>query len=117
MLALETRREGRLATVTLTGEFSAHDARRFLSVTQSLILDGVTGLVLDLREVDLRDAVGYGVLADVLTAFPSQRGEVALAVTSPEVLARLEDYGLDEAFSLFHDPEGARRWLARRAWI
>lgn len=117
MLQLETRREGRMATLTLSGEFQADDARRFLSVTQALILDGVTGLVLDLRQVDLRDAVGYGVLADVLTAFPSQRGEVALAVTSPEVLARLKEFGLDEAFSLFQSPEGGRRWLARRAWF
>jgi anti-anti-sigma factor len=102
--------------VRLEGDWDAHDARPFLSATQGVLLEGARELLLDLRGVQIRDASAYLVLCELLRGFPSDRAELALAVTSPEVLRTLHECGLDVALPHFATPEGAEAWLERRRW-
>lgn len=88
-----------LEIILLTDRLDAAAAARFKARLPEVWSPGLTGAVIDLRQVNFIDSSGVGALLNVYRRFP-EGTDVTLRAVNPPVLAVLELLRLHKIFSL-----------------
>ena len=106
-LDIRTVRRIDVCTVTLDGVIDVNTVPRLRKELLSLIQDGCTHLVVDLRKVSFIDSSGLGVLIGALRRTREKDGVVRIVCTSEDILKIFKISGLHKVFPIFSDPAKA----------
>lgn len=107
-LKVDTRSEGDLAVLTVSGEvdvFTAPDLDRAIAAQ---LAEGRTRLVIDLSSVSFLDSTGLGVLVKGLKGAREAGGSLTLVITSDRIRRIFDITGLDAAMPIFDTVDDAQ---------
>ena len=93
--------------IAVRGEVHVSTAPEFSERLNDAIAKGMTGVVIDMTNVDFIDSTGLSVLLNALRRVTRQQGSLALAVSNPTVLRLFEITRLDSTFDIAPDREAA----------
>ena len=93
--------------IAVRGEVHVSTAPEFSERLNDAIAKGMTGVVIDMTNVEFIDSTGLSVLLNALRRVTRQQGSLALAVSNPTVLRLFEITRLDSTFDIAPDREGA----------
>ena len=99
-LAVEQTWVGETAWVTLSGELTQEDERRFLGAVEDALDGGPERLVLNLAAVSFIDSAGLGALVRLRQRAIDLSTPLSLVAPAPQVLGKIESAGLVDAFEL-----------------
>jgi anti-sigma B factor antagonist len=105
---LETRDDGRVTIVTVTGDLVIGDAETtFKKAITRLLEEGRVNLLIDLSAVGFLDSSGLGALVRALTNAQKEGGQTKLLNAGPQIRKLLQMTKLDSVFELHDDMETA----------
>ena len=93
--------------IAVRGEVHVSTAPEFSERLNDAIAKGMTGVIIDMTNVDFIDSTGLSVLLNALRRVTRQQGSLALAVSNPTVLRLFEITRLDSTFDIAPDRDGA----------
>src|SRR3712207_5437162 len=93
--------------IAVRGEVHVSTAPEFSERLNDAIAKGMTGVVIDMTNVEFIDSTGLSVLLNALRRVTRNQGSLALAVSNPTVLRLFEITRLDSTFDIAPDREAA----------
>ena len=93
--------------IAVRGEVHVSTAPEFSERLNDAIAKGMTGVVIDMTNVEFIDSTGLSVLLNALRRVTRNQGSLALAVSNPTVLRLFEITRLDSTFDIAPDRDGA----------
>jgi len=93
--------------IAVRGEVHVSTAPEFSERLNDAIAKGMTGVVIDMTDVEFIDSTGLSVLLNALRRVTRQQGSLALAVSNPTVLRLFEITRLDSTFDIAPDRDAA----------
>jgi anti-sigma B factor antagonist len=93
--------------LTLRGELDVATVPRFRAALDEALAEGVSGIVVDLREVTFIDSTGVATLLNALRRVVRGEGRLALACNNPTVLRVFQVTRTDSTFAIFPTREQA----------
>lgn len=107
-MKLETREDGGVTILTVTGDLVIGDAESTFKKTVILLLEqGRVNLLVDLSGVGFLDSSGLGALVRALTQSQKEGGQAKLLGAGPQIRKLLQMTKLDSVFELHDDMETA----------
>ncbi len=105
---LETRDDGSVTIVTVTGDLVIGDAEtNFKKTVTRLLEEGRVNLLVDLSAVGFLDSSGLGALVRALTNSQKEGGQTKLLNAGPQIRKLLQMTKLDSVFEIHEDMEAA----------
>jgi anti-anti-sigma factor len=99
-LDLEVDHDAGRAVICLRGSLDAATAPLLRQLIRHMVADGTLEVVLDVRQVEVIDAAGLGVMAAARWQLVPDGGAVSLRSPSPAVLRVLEATGVARYFTI-----------------
>jgi anti-sigma B factor antagonist len=99
-VAITERRDGDRAVITVKGEIDVASAPALRTQLHAVCVEGVSAVVLDLREVTFLDSSALGVLVGALRRCREVGNDFKLVITSPRLLKIFEITGLTSVFDI-----------------
>ena len=93
--------------IAVRGEVHVSTAPEFSERLNDAIAKGMTGVIIDMTNVDFIDSTGLSVLLNALRRVTRNQGALALAVSNPTVLRLFEITRLDSTFDIAPDRDAA----------
>jgi anti-sigma B factor antagonist len=93
--------------IAVRGEVHVSTAPEFSERLNDAIAKGMTGVVIDMTNVEFIDSTGLSVLLNALRRVTRNQGSLALAVSNPTVLRLFEITRLDSTFDISPDRAAA----------
>lgn len=105
---LETRDDGAVTIITVTGDLVIGDAETaFKKTVTRLLEEGRVNLLVDLSAVGFLDSSGLGALVRALTLSQKEGGHAKLLQAGPQIRKLLQMTKLDSVFEIHDDMEAA----------
>ena len=95
--------------VAVTGEIDLFTAPELKSTLADAVEAGHTRIVVDLTQTTFLDSTALGVLIGAVKRLRSQDGVLTIVNTDPNIAKTFEITGLDQIFTIRHDPRRGRR--------
>ncbi len=105
-------RSGNLLVAVPRGRLAKEEADRLCEKINPRLTEGVTGLLLDLSEVDYMTSAALGVIIALLQRVRSGGGRMAVAAPGERIHLLLEVAGLNQLLALCTSREEAEKLLA-----
>jgi anti-sigma B factor antagonist len=105
--AIAVSRTGRRAVVALSGELDLSVEPELSATLDRVVTAGESIVVLDLRELTFIDSTGIRALIEAHRRCATARCQLYLVSGPPEVRSVLTLCGIEERFTLLHDPADA----------
>jgi anti-sigma B factor antagonist len=99
-VAITEERDGGRATLTVKGEIDVASAPALRNHLHAVCVDGVSTVVVDLRQVTFLDSSALGVLVGALRRCREVESELQLVINSPRLLKIFEITGLTSVFDI-----------------
>jgi anti-sigma B factor antagonist len=105
---LETRDDGAVTIITVTGDLVIGDPETaFKKTVTRLLEEGRVNLLVDLSAVGFLDSSGLGALVRALTLSQKEGGHAKLLHAGPQIRKLLQMTKLDSVFEIHDDMEAA----------
>jgi anti-sigma B factor antagonist len=107
-MELETREDGDITILTVTGDLVIGEAEStFKKTVMQLLEEGRVNLLVDLSAVGFLDSSGLGALVRALTQSQKEGGQTKLLNAGPQIRKLLQMTKLDSVFEIHDDMEAA----------
>jgi anti-sigma B factor antagonist len=107
-MELETREDGSVTIITVTGDLVIGDAETLFKKTITRLLEeGRVNLLVDLSGVGFLDSSGLGALVRALTNAQKEGGQTKLLNAGTQIRKLLQMTKLDSVFEIHEDMEAA----------
>ncbi len=106
-MKIEREIKGDLALLTLRGEFDSFVVSAFLEEIESLVVNGIKNIVLDMRGVKFIMSTAIGAIVKSRKRVKEAGGDLAISQPSPFVRDVLESLGLFKVIKVFEQNEQA----------
>jgi len=104
--------DGWLETTAVEGELDAYTAPRLLEAITRALDEGISWILVDLRNVDYIDSVALGILIGGVKRAGEKNGDLAVVCTRPNVRRVFDVSGTAELLNVQEDMERAIELLA-----
>jgi anti-sigma B factor antagonist len=104
--------DGWLETTSVEGELDAYTAPRLLEAITRALDEGISWILVDLRNVDYIDSVALGILIGGVKRAGEKNGDLAVVCTRPNVRRVFDVSGTAELLNVQEDMERAIELLA-----
>jgi len=112
-MQIETRLEGDVQVIKLTGELMAgHDSEKLRNVVDESINAENVNIVVDMEKVTWMNSSGLGMLISALTSLRSSGGDMRLANMSDRIRRPMQITKLDKVFQDFDSVDDAVKSFA-----
>jgi anti-anti-sigma factor len=105
--SVNVRQADGVSLVELTGRFTSFEAKAFREIIHSLVKQGQTNIVLNLRALDYLDSSGIGELVRNYTTVVKKGGAMKVVGLAPKVEEILKVTQLYQVFPEFPDEASA----------
>ena len=108
---VSVEREGTAAILHTRGYINNVGGEEIASTAYDLMGDGVTTLLLDLKETKIVNSIGISILIEIVEKMMEKEGKVAFCALTPVIHKTFQIMGLAQYAAIFPDEETARKDL------